>query len=430
MILRVMIALIVLVRVAAADAPKGYKCAPGYRVKDTCKCPDDKQPGRDKDDKAICEPKPEPAPTACLADRKGKHSIKIESTPVGATIYLGSKTCGVVAQTPWTGKLAAGPVIVILEHQSYDAVTRTVTLSAKSTSELFVPMQRTNAGFVAVKGDADPNVVGVAVTIDGQPQGNVPVTIKAAVGRHLVEISKPGFDQFQQWVDVYDGQTQQLLPVLRPIVAAKGRLVIDADIKQAEVFINGERKGTTPLALDDLPLGTYTILVKATGAKDWQQKITLAAGSTLIRAELAGSIAKLPTEGELDIVADQPGAEIWIDGAAVGKAPLLHRVVAGDHWIQVKLAKHITYESKLVLEAGKTVKIRATLVASGELAVASTPAGATVFIDGVRRGVTPLALELPHGDHTVIVERAGYQRFEKKVKLADKSIAIEAPLKR
>ena len=83
-----------------------------------------------------------------------------------------------------------------------------------------------------------------------------------------------------------------------------------------------------------------------------------------------------------------------------------------------------------MLEAGKTVKIRATLVAAGELTVASTPAGATVFIDGVRRGVTPLALELPLGDHTVIVERTGFQRFEKKVKLADKSIAVDAPLKR
>lgn len=423
--------LLCLARIVAADAPKGYKCGPGgYRVKDTCKCPDEKRPARDADDKAICEPKPEPAPTACLADRKGKHAIKVDSTPAGATIYLGSKTCGVVAKTPWSGKLAAGPVLVILEHQSYDDATRTVTISPKSISELFVPMQRTNAGFVEVRGDADPTIAGLPVTIDGQPQGTVPAKLRVPVGRHLVEIAKTGFDPFQQWVDVLDGQTQVLLPVLRPILIAKARLVVDADVKQAEVFVNGERKGTTPLSIDNLALGTYTILVKAPGAKDWQQKISLAAGQTLLRAELAASLPKLPTEAELDITADAKDAEVWIDGALVGKAPLLHRVPGGDHWIQVKLAGHLTYEVKRAFDAGSASKIRATLVAAGQLTVASVPAGATVFIDGVRRGVTPLALELPHGDHTVIVERAGYQRFEKKVKLADKSIAIDAPLKR
>lgn len=418
-----------LTRMASADAPSGYKCSPGYKVKDTCKCPDDKRPARDKDNKAICEVKPPPEPTACLGDRKGKFPIKVESTPVGATVYIGSKTCGVVAKTPWSGKVAAGPVLVILEHQSYDTVERTVTVTAKSTSELFVPMQRTNAGFVEVKGDADPNVVGIAVTIDGQPKGNVPVTIKVPVGRHLVEIAKPGFDSFSQWVDVLDGQQMVLLPVLRPVVAATGRIVIDADVKQAEVFINGERKGTTPLAIDGLALGTYNIVVKAPGATDWTQKVQLTGGQVLLKAELAATMPKSPTEAEIDLVADNKDAEVWIDGALVGKAPLLQRVTGGDHWVQVKLAKHVTWEIKRAFAAGSTVKLRATLVPAGELTVSSMPAGSTVFIDGVRRGVTPMVLELAVGEHTVIVERAGYQRFEKKVKLKDK-VAIEAPLKR
>ncbi len=376
------------------------------------------------------KPKPEPAATACLADRKGKYPIKIESTPVGATIYLGSKRCGAVAKTPWTGRLAAGPVIVILEHQSYDDVEKTVTISPKAIPTLAITMQRTNAGFVEVRADADPTIAGLPVTIDGQPHGTVPAKLRVPVGRHLVEIAKPGFDPFTQWVDVLDGQTQVLLPVLRPIVAAKSRLVIDADIKQAEVFVNGERKGTTPLAIDNLALGDYTILVKAPGARDWQQKVTLTAGSMLVRAELAASLPKVPTEAELDIVADVKGAEVWIDGVLAGKAPLLHRVAGGDHWIQVKLAGHITWEVKRAFDAGTTAKLRATLAPAGVLEVSSTPAGATVFVDGVRRGLTPFRTELTRGDHTVIVERAGYQRFEKKLRVTDRPTAVEAQLKR
>ncbi|MBA2541202.1 MAG: PEGA domain-containing protein, partial [Deltaproteobacteria bacterium] len=102
----------------------------------------------------------------------------------------------------------------------------------------------------------------------------------------------------------------------------------------------------------------------------------------------------------------------------------------GDHWIQVKLPGRMTFESKLAVVAGKAVKIAAVLVPAAEIRVSSTPAGATVYIDGVRRGLTPLALELPLGEHTVIVERAGYQRFSKKLELADKPVAIDAQLVR
>nr|MBA2543829.1 PEGA domain-containing protein [Deltaproteobacteria bacterium] len=316
----VVLLLCLLAHVASADAPKGYKCGPGgYRVKDTCKCPDEKQPARDADNKAICEPKPEPKPEACMGDRKGKHAIKIEGNPVGATIYLGSKDCPAVGRTPWTGKLAAGPVTVIVDHQGYEPETKLVTVTPKSKTSVFMILQRTNAGSVEVKADADPNVVGVAVTIDGQPQGTVPVTIKKVKsGRHLVEIAKPGFDPFQQWIEVQDGQTTLLMPVLRPIVAAKGRMVIDADVPQAEVFVNGERKGTTPLALDNLPLGSYDVIVKKAPSKDWQRTIALGPGTTLVRAELAPTMPKVPTHAELEIIADAPGAEVWVDGAAVG----------------------------------------------------------------------------------------------------------------
>lgn len=416
---------------AAADPPKGYKCGPGgYRVKHACRCPLEKQPARDADNKAICEPKPPPAPTACFADRKGRHVVKIDGNPIGATIYLGSKACPAVGRTPWSGRLAAGPVNVILDHQGYEPETQTLTVMPKRTTSVFMILQRTNAGTVEVKADADPNVAGVAVTIDGQVAGNVPVTIaKVKSGRHLVEIQKPGFDPFQQWIEVQDGQTTRLMPVLRKVVPGKARLVIDADVRGAEVFVNGERKGTTPMALDGLPLGTYTVEVKQPGAKAWSQQVTLSGGTTLIRAEIAVSIPKGPTDGVIAVVADTPGAEVWANGALVGKAPIELTLPAGDHWIQVKLAGRMTYEKKLALEAGRTTRIEAVMVPSAQLEVTSTPLGATVFVDGVRRGTTPLVLALPTGEHTVIVERAGYQRFQKKVKL-DKAVAITATLRR
>jgi hypothetical protein len=52
---------------------------------------------------------------------------------------------------------------------------------------------------------------------------------------------------------------------------------------------------------------------------------------------------------------------------------------------------------------------------TGALNVTSTPAGASVLVDGADRGVTPLALTLPLGAHTVEVALAGYTGASKSV---------------
>lgn len=54
--------------------------------------------------------------------------------------------------------------------------------------------------------------------------------------------------------------------------------------------------------------------------------------------------------------------------------------------------------------------------ATGRLLVRSTPSGASVMVDGVARGVTPLALrELPFGTRDVTVARRGYVSESRKV---------------
>jgi len=51
-----------------------------------------------------------------------------------------------------------------------------------------------------------------------------------------------------------------------------------------------------------------------------------------------------------------------------------------------------------------------TLPVTGSLSVTTTPAGATVFIDGVQRGVSPTTIPgLAPGDHTLLLKLAGYE---------------------
>lgn len=66
----------------------------------------------------------------------------------------------------------------------------------------------------------------------------------------------------------------------------------------------------------------------------------------------------------------------------------------------------------------------------GRLAVATTPTGASISVDGTSRGGAPLTLELAPGEHTVVVSATGRESVTRNVTLSfadEQSLAIELP---
>src|SRR5262245_36146976 len=110
---------------------------------------------------------------SCPATAGGtKYKVKIDSAPQGATVYVGSKQCTAVGQTPWNGSLVKGDVTVIIEAQGYEPAQRVLSVRAlRTVQELFVPLTRRPQ--LEVRADADPNLIGAAVSVDGQPSGVV-----------------------------------------------------------------------------------------------------------------------------------------------------------------------------------------------------------------------------------------------------------------
>ena len=427
---RILALLIALAGVAVADPPTGYKCGPGGRVlKDRgCACPKDKIDSRDATGKAICAPKPPPAATACLKDRTGKHVVTIDSQPSGAVVYLGDKACGAVGTTPWTGKLAAGPVIVIFERHSYVAQTKTFEIAAKPKQTLTTSLARTNVGTVSVVADADPNVNDAEVYIDDALVGKAPVTLQVAGGRRKLELRRDGFTTFVQWIEVEDGVAINVLPMLTRPVVVTGKLFVDADVAGAEVTVNGTRRGTTPIVIDQLPAGSYTVEVTKPPATPFKTTIQIGKGDHSVRATLAASVPAKATTSKLRIAPRVP-AEVFIDGDSVGFAPIEKQLPAGEYWIQIRAKGYATWEARVRMEVGKDVSLTPDLDRSALLTITSTPAGASVFIDGKRTGITPMTIELVAGSRTIIVEKAGFQRFTQTIDLkADK--ALDVSLKR
>ncbi len=88
--------------------------------------------------------------------------------------------------------------------------------------------------------------------------------------------------------------TSPFHPVQDPTTG--GISVISAP-SEANVYLNNAFKGLTPLTLDSLAPGSYTVLVKLSGYQDWQATQQVTAGQTAqISATLLPSATPTPTQ--------------------------------------------------------------------------------------------------------------------------------------
>ncbi|HEU0037207.1 MAG TPA: PEGA domain-containing protein [Kofleriaceae bacterium] len=415
------LALVGIARSAAADPPSGYKCGPGGRAgTGDCKCPGGKVASRDADNWAVCTPKPPPAATACLAAHKGKHNVVVDATPQDGTLYIGDKTCGAVGKIPWRGKLAPGPVQIIVERQGYEPLAKEIVVDRRYKQTFSVVLVRTNAGTLEVRADADKNVTGAAVTVDGKPVGSAPLSTVLPGGTHQVVVTQTGFDPFTQSVDIRDSLSVSVLPILRPMTVARGKLVVTSDADGSEVFVDGTSRGAPPVVLADIAPGSHTVEVRRPSATTWKQTVTVTANQqTLVQAQLAGTI---PKTGKVRITSKVAGARAFVDGAEVGATPVEVELGPGDHFVEVKAAGYRQRTERFTIAGGDTLAVDLDpdkdVATTGKLRIFSAIDGATVSIDGKLVGKAPVQLDLAPGTHTIVLERAGYKRYETKVELA------------
>src|SRR5215470_4228872 len=138
--------------------------------------------------------------------------VTIDSTPQQAAVYLDDKKFGIVGYTPYAGKLARGDWTLILELPGYKTVTLPISVGPKR--DFTVTLSKGSAGgSIEIQSAGDPNIAGATLYIDGEAKGTAPVVAEASEGRHLVEVKKPSFGDFAQWVVVKAGERTTLVPV-------------------------------------------------------------------------------------------------------------------------------------------------------------------------------------------------------------------------
>ena len=173
-------------------------------------------------------------------------------------------------------------------------------------------------------------------------------------------------------------------------------MVVDADVADAEVYIDGNKHpDNTPAVISNVIEGLHVIEVKKPPGLPWKQTIEVKSRASRPRCarELAAGLTG--GVGVVRVLSDAQGARAFIDGTDMGPVPVdIKDIKAGDHIVQVKAPGFQASESHVTVTAGgsQIVKFDLNTESAGDqglLTVHSNVPRATVFIDGAEVGTAP-----------------------------------------
>ena len=133
------------------------------------------------------------------------------------------------------------------------------------------------------------------------------------------------------------------------------QVTITSNVRNADIYVNGElQRGTTPATLN-LRRGSYEIRVESRGYVPWTQTISVNSNTT-IRAELlppfATVVLEIPREFLNDDIRNPLGLiDFYIDGQLRRESRI--QVRSGRHQIAI-VSGGLKFEGEVFLEAGMT----------------------------------------------------------------------------
>lgn len=193
-------------------------------------------------------------------------------------------------------------------------------------------------------------------------------------------------------------------------------VTIDSEPPGALVFLNNKLFGQTPLRNMAVETGTTAVRLQLEGHKTGADTLIFEKDLPLSR-----SYDLIERTGSIKITSKPPGAKIFIDRESTGKTTpatieglsvnRLHRLVLRSDGYADVVREGINVNQDETSEFDLKLSAR-----THPLTVESTPHGAEIYLDGVKRGVTPKSFpEITEGVRSLKLVKSGYESKEARI---------------
>lgn len=225
-------------------------------------------------------------------------------------------------------------------------------------------------------------------------------------GLYDLTLRSPGYHDTQTQLLITQDQAQTHPFTLKKLPGVITVTVLNQ--ANARVQIDGVDVGITPVNDIDVEAGEHRFTVSKDRYLTQEQTITVEGRQLRETFEFELD----PAWARVAISSEPAGADVLVDGELVGTTPIAAELLQGEREVTLKLAGYKAWQDSLVVEAAKDFAVPAvTLVPADGLAfIRSRPSDASVTIDGVFKGNTPLEVVLkPDERHEITLFKAGYE---------------------
>ena len=232
-------------------------------------------------------------------------------------------------------------------------------------------------------------------------------------GSHRLTASLDGYHPFAAELEVGPGTNQRFTFQLERL---PGLIEIETvPSAGVEIAVDGEVVGTSPVAALELATGLHQIVGTTERYGVARASIEVEGGGARQRITLELD----PSWASVSVSSEPSGASVSVDGEAAGTTPTTLDLIEGEHRLVFAHPGFRPSHSVITVVSGEplTVPQAALVPADGVLVLVSEPA-ATVSIDDVYRGETPLEVVLaPDHGHEVTFSEPGFAPFSTMVRL-------------
>ena len=231
--------------------------------------------------------------------------ITLISTPEGATVFVDGEAIGA---TPLTDvPIEAGERQLRLEAPRYKPLDQALEVTGRSVQQNL--SLNLDPAWAEVSLTTEP--AGAILLVDGEPAGESPAVLEILEGERSLGIQLPGFADASKTLTVVAGEAQDL--GLIELIPASGVLTLRSSPSGANVSIDGEFAGQTPLDVELSPDIDHRISVSRAGYRRASQTVRMSAGTQDER-----TISLKPLLGDVVVRVEPAEAEIYINGQLKG----------------------------------------------------------------------------------------------------------------
>jgi formylglycine-generating enzyme required for sulfatase activity len=255
---------------------------------------------------------------------------------------------------------------------------------------------------------------GADVYIDDNASGQTTYQKELSLGKHTYRISRDMYLPTAGTVILTADKKETLNLTLKPDF---GTLKITTSPDGgAAVSIDGvATEKTTPCTIEQLKSGEHSVTLRLEMYKTATEKINIQAGGN---HNLPVSLT--PTYAQITVNTD-PASDIYVAGEKKGNGAWSGKLLPGIYQFEARKEKYTPATEKREVIIGQPLTLTLQPVAKkGIITIMTTPADATIMLDGVSKGTTPTKLrDLLVGDYTMTLSLPNYATITKTVTITE-----------